>query len=206
MAIANYTDLQAAVTNWLNRSDLASRIPEFIALGEADMRRNLRLKSTYGVLTLTAGSDVVTLPSLAAEVRSIRLDTANYQHALRLTTPAVLADLRQVASGLPHYYAVIDLQAHLDRPADIAYVCEIVYYEKLAILTGGAPTNATLTDSPDLYLYAALKEAAPYLEHDERNPMWAQKYRQALEDENIRRERVELGGAPLNIGLPVVFG
>lgn len=34
MAISNYTELQTAVANWLDRDDLSARIPEFIGLCE----------------------------------------------------------------------------------------------------------------------------------------------------------------------------
>ena len=45
MAISNYSELQTAVANWLDRDDLTARIPEFIALAEARFNRVLRLRS-----------------------------------------------------------------------------------------------------------------------------------------------------------------
>jgi hypothetical protein len=81
-----------------------------------------------------------------------------------------------------------------------------VYFRPLSSLSDAVPTNATLSNSPDIYLFGTLKEAELYLEHDERNPVWAQKYRQAVSDENIARERAELGAAPASVKLPTVFG
>ena len=43
MAIGTYAELKTAVANWLDRDDLTDRIPEFIALAEAKMNRNLRI-------------------------------------------------------------------------------------------------------------------------------------------------------------------
>jgi len=37
MAISTFTELKTAVDNWLARTDLAGRAPEFIALAEARM-------------------------------------------------------------------------------------------------------------------------------------------------------------------------
>ena len=37
MALANYSDLQSAVAGWLNRTDLTSQIPDFIALAESKL-------------------------------------------------------------------------------------------------------------------------------------------------------------------------
>ena len=42
MAITTYSELQAAVGNWLDHGLFAARIPEFIALFEAAANRRLR--------------------------------------------------------------------------------------------------------------------------------------------------------------------
>jgi len=71
MAINTYATLQTAVANWLDRSDLTDRIPEFIALAEARMNRVLRLaimlnvdETTLGGATaLVAGTRDYALPS-----------------------------------------------------------------------------------------------------------------------------------------------
>ena len=42
MSITTYSELKTAVANWLNRDDLTSVIPDFIALTEADMDRKIR--------------------------------------------------------------------------------------------------------------------------------------------------------------------
>ena len=44
MAISTKAELHTAVANWLNRSDLTDRIPEFISLAEAGFNRNLRVR------------------------------------------------------------------------------------------------------------------------------------------------------------------
>jgi hypothetical protein len=42
MAISTYSELQSSMADFLNRSDLTSVIPTFIALGEARMNRDIR--------------------------------------------------------------------------------------------------------------------------------------------------------------------
>ncbi len=42
MAISTYAELQTATANWLDRTDLSSRIPEFIDLAEATFNRTIR--------------------------------------------------------------------------------------------------------------------------------------------------------------------
>ena len=42
ISFTNYEGLKAAVADWLGRDDLAERIPDFIALAERRMARELR--------------------------------------------------------------------------------------------------------------------------------------------------------------------
>jgi hypothetical protein len=39
MAINNYTELVAAIAEWLARDDLTARIPDFVTLAEAKINR-----------------------------------------------------------------------------------------------------------------------------------------------------------------------
>ena len=62
MAIGTYAELQTAVANWLDRDDLTDRIPEFIALAEAKMNRNLRISLMENVstaITMAAGHGTI---------------------------------------------------------------------------------------------------------------------------------------------------
>lgn len=208
MAISNYSELQTAVGNWLNRSDLTDRIPEFIALAEAEIKRKLRRKVVKAVLTIDAAEEA--LPSAAAELRSWRLNTstAAWNGPRDILSNEALNDYRTMfqSAGRPRYAAVVN-QTLLVVPApDQAYTAEIVYFEALTALSTSNTTNTTLTESPDLYLYGALKHAAPYLEHDERVPTWKGMFDAAIDELNLVREREEFGGAPLPVRLPVVFG
>jgi len=63
MTIATYSDLQAAIGNWLDHSLFASRTPEFIALFEASANRRLRVREQEGSTTLTPSAGAATLPA-----------------------------------------------------------------------------------------------------------------------------------------------
>ena len=72
MAIGTYAELQTAVANWLDRSDLTDRIQEFIDLSEARINRNLRLRlmETTATGTLVAGTRDYTLPTDYIQART----------------------------------------------------------------------------------------------------------------------------------------
>jgi hypothetical protein len=206
VAITSYTELQTAVGNWLDRTDLASRIPEFIALAEPKMRRLLRDRMVRASLTMLVGFDSLVPPTWVKEVLALRYNTSNREYALRGVTTVALADLRRSGSGVPRFYTVVNGQILFDVSADAEYTLEVIYIENITPLSAGNPTNSTLTNSPDIYLYGALVEAEPYLEHDERVSLWETRFVQAISDENVFRERTELSGAPMEMRLPVVFG
>lgn len=206
MAITTYSELQtAASTNWLARSDLANRVKEFIALAEADIRRDLRRKSVRASLA-SGTTGTATVPATAAEIRAIRFNTSSLKYPLTRLTEAALADVRRTDSGRPHYFAVVGDEILWDVTPDTSYDLEITYFEKLVPLSDAAPVNSTLTESPDIYLYGTLIHSAPYLEHDERVATWRDFYDRAVVKENIDRERKELTGGLVIVNLPVVFG
>ena len=57
MAVTTYAELQTALDNWLARTDLQSRHPEFIALAEARMNRELETRGQAKRVTTTTTAD-----------------------------------------------------------------------------------------------------------------------------------------------------
>ena len=58
-------------------------------------------------------------------------------------------------------------------------------------------TNWLLGAEPELYLYAALLKSAPYTVDDERLPIWASLYTDALNRLNISSKVALVSGGPL---------
>jgi hypothetical protein len=59
----------------------------------------------------------------------------------------------------------------------------------LAKLSDANTSNWLLERHPDVYLYGALLQAAPYLRDDERVALWTPLYGQAIEDMILQNER-----------------
>lgn len=203
----DYVGLKTAVAVWLNRTDLTDVIPGFIKLAEAQISR--RLRRTTMRATVTVSDAAYVLSAAVAELRSIRLVTADQRRDLPITicTPEILAQHRATwsAVGRPRYAAVVGGSLLLVPAPDIAYSMEMSYFPKLIPLSGSNLTNIVLTEAPDLYLYGALKAAAPYLEHDERIPVWDAGFETALSELGIVREREEFNASLRPARLPRVF-
>lgn len=56
------------------------------------------------------------------------------------------------------------------------------YYAKIPALSNTTTTNWLLTKSPQLYLYGALVEAAPYMMDDQRAVVWGTLFEKAIKD------------------------
>lgn len=195
MALTNYTELKSAIATWLNRTDLTAAIPDFITLAEKQIARKLRRTTVIESVSFAAATPTYTLPATVAELRSVRLATAtpSLNEPLRVVSKPVLDEHRArfTANGRPRYAAVVGGTLHLAPVPDILYSAELTYFQKLVPLTTGAPTNIVLTEAPDAYLFGALKEAAPYLEHDERVELWEMKFNAAIAAMNEVLQREE---------------
>lgn len=207
--INTYALLQTAVANWLARDDLTARLPDFIAIAEDEIQRIVRRKTIRADLVVSTLATV--LPATCAELRSAYPRTASPTRdlPLKISSPEVLAEQRaaRTVSGRPVYGAVIDGTLLVAPTPDQAYTFETIYYEKLVPLDNAThTTNSILTENADIYLWGALKESAPYLQHDERIEIWENKFYKAVDQLNAAREREESNASIRPIRLPVVFG
>lgn len=208
MALTNYATLCLAVADWLARDDLTAVIPEFVTLAEAEMKRRIRRSST--LTTITVDSDAITPPTDMAELRSIRLvsDLPSLDTPLRLCTAEMLADRKARSGGVagrPTDVAYIAGEICFAPEPDQDYTAEIIYFTQLTPLTG-TDSNTILDEAPDAYLYGALLQAEPYLEHDDRIPVWKEKFDDAIEQLNKVRSDEEHNASLSAARLPVVFG
>lgn len=207
MGLSTRDDLKNAIAAWLNRDDLTERLDDFIRLAESTMVRRLRRKTVRAAITLTGAE--VPLPAGCAELRSIRLNAGPRLGApLRIGTYEMVAERANSgpATGTPRLACVVNATLLLAPAPDQPYAAEIVYFETLTPLSAANAANSTLLEAPDAYLYGALMEAEPYLENDERAPLWERKFEKALAELESAREREEFNASLRPVRLPVVFG
>ena len=203
MAISNYAELQTATANWLDRTDLTDRIPEFIDLAESTFNRTIRNRQMITKNdSYSLDGRYVNLPTDTLEVIRIVVDV-NPQITLQYLTPEEIAEMRSSTStGRPQYYTVIGgstNQIELLRSPDQTYTSSIVYYTKIPALSDSATTNWLLTNNPDIYLFGTLVEAFPYLMNDERMPMWNARLDKALNELKLQGEREMHTGSSLRM-------
>lgn len=212
MALDTYAHLQTAVLKWLNResdTDLAAQLPDHIALAEARMKRLLRRSETR--TTISVAAEAVNPPADMAELRSIYLASGSPSSdvPLRICTPGMLAERRARnagTTGRPTDVGYVAGQLLFAPEPDQTYTAEIIYFTQLTPLSNTNPVNAVLQEAPDAYLFGTLVELAPYLEDDDRIPVWDKKFLDAIDQLNDVRDREQFSAAPAALRLPFVIG
>lgn len=186
MPIDTYNDLKSAVADWLADDGLTAVIPQFIALAEAQIGRQVRHYKMMKRQTATLDDKYLSVPSDWIETLRIHLQTTPPQN-LRLV-PAEEA-LAASATGRPTKYAHIGEFFQVSPAPDQSYTAELFYYRTIPALSDTAQSNWLLTEAPDVYLYGALTQSAPYLVEDARVATWGQLYSGAVNDLNRASRR-----------------
>jgi hypothetical protein len=180
MAFENYSALVASITSWLmNRQDLATQIPEFIALAEADLNTRLRDRRMHKRVEATTTCATVKLPKDWLEAVEVHVVGCRPLNVLSLDQ---LHSMRaQYAMHRPPHpvgFAFVDSAVEFvpapseSRPEKI----RMTYFSRLPPLGEENATNWALEQEPSLYLYGALLQAAPFLIDDERVDTWRKLY------------------------------
>ena len=191
MAITNYSELKEAISSWLDRSDLDSVIPDFIALAEARHRRDFKLRrmETRVTANTISGTEYYSLPDNFVAMRNIQLNT-DPKTALEYLTPEQMDRVNAGSStGKPKAYSIIGNNIQLRPIPDSVYQIEMLYFKYFTALSDSNTTNDMLTFHPDAYLYGALVEAEPYLQNDKRIQVWSGYYDRAKQDIISSNER-----------------
>ena len=192
MAISTYSELKAAIVDWMARSDLSGNAADFITLGEARLNRLLDPVGTTALLTGVNGSQTVDISSLSVqEPQNVYITQGETEYYL---TPRALGTYSTTAlEGIPSIWSIEGNRITFDRPLNDAYPLRFVYLGRFA-LSDLAPTNEFLTNNPDLYLAASMVWGCGYVK-DQAGGVWKQmldEFTAEVAAENSRKKRSQL--------------
>jgi hypothetical protein len=190
--IVDYASLQTAVTEYLARDQdatLVARIPTFIQLAEAKFNRQLfarqmEQRATALVDTSSSEPEFISLPADFQSMRRVRLSSVAGKPCLEFKSGTQIDEYRfgiSNVAGRPRYFTVFGDEVELAPTPDAAYTVEMVYRKSIPALASNG-INWLLTLAPDLYLYGALLESAPYIKEDARIQTWGLGFTTALND------------------------
>ena len=132
MPITNYTELQSAVADFLNRDDLTATIPTFIDMAEASLNRDLRHWRNENRAIAPVNSRYSALPSDFVE--PIRMELADDKTRVTLMSHYEMQQQREVTNdkvGKPINYNITQGEIELFPTPDGTYTLEMYYYGKI---------------------------------------------------------------------------
>lgn len=175
-----YTELVAAIADFLNRDDLTVAIPSFVQLAHAQLEKEVVHWRREVRQDAEIDSRYIGVPADFREV--IRWEILSGGLIARGSRDAFVA--RRAGgdvAGAPQEYALSGGALEVWPTPDRVYSTELLYKAALPkIGPGGDETSWLLQESPGCYLYGALRASAPYLHDDARLQLWDGLYSQCL--------------------------
>lgn len=182
MALATYTDLLAAIPDWMGRtrdSNIANRAADFIALFEARVARDFRVAQMEVQYLLAVASEFVPLPSDFLEMRNIYIQANPTQALDQIGLQTLREQYDESWTGTPQVFAISNGELTFAPVPDTVYAAQMVYYAWTPLSTAN-PTNWLLTQYPDLYLFGSLIEAKSFIEDGEAVAAWEARFDKAF--------------------------
>lgn len=199
-----YSSLFADLQNYLERGTASdtiviNQLPRLINLAERAIATKLKIQGfiTPVVSSLIAGTSVyqkpngwrqtvsmnygeVSTPDPLAQNYRVPLFPRSYEYCRGYWPDANITDSTLV--NIPKFYADYDYNNWLIVPTPaINYPWEVNYYQQPPLLDNSNQTNWLTDFAPNLLLYRALMEAAPFLKNDERLQVWQAMYQEQLD-------------------------
>lgn len=173
MAITTYAELKTAIASWLERSDLTSRIPEFIALAQSRMYRGemgpdartwiippLRVRDMITTANISVTAGVGALPAGWLAFERLWIDAANQPNLKYLPVQTFYDNAGAHATGAASDTLAYTIEGSTIRTAaPMTETLKSVHYAKFTAMSADADHDWIMDNAPHAYLDGALSEA-----------------------------------------------
>lgn len=196
MNIATYTDLKAAVADWLNRDDVSdARLGDFVAMAENRIFKQLRIKELEAAASLTIDSQGrATFPADHLEPKDV----------LWADKPLARVSLTQYYSQSPVQGTPVCFSREGNyikfwpTPVEAATDGRLIYYARPTDLSSNQSSNAIFALAPELYLFGALIAGGTYLGMpQDRISLWSASFDEALNSLIKQSRQSDVSGATM---------
>ena len=197
---ASYATLQASLARWMHRDDLGDMLPEFIALAEARLNRDIRFRQQLTTIALTtvAGSPSISMPATWLEWKRLRLLEPDRE--LVFITPAQRIRRRGILElSAPTAYTIEGPSLMLLPTPNAVYTIEATFIARLPTLSATNPTTWLMTAHPSLYLWAVMAEAAVFVRDQALADSALTRYAQDLATAKAADNGARHSGSPLRM-------
>lgn len=200
--IASYSDLLHQLMRLIDGDDVsASSIPiaslqQILELGENRLYREIQTAQNEKTWNLAVAGNAVTLPA-----DFVSASVAHFGRApLEPIAEAELLERNVRATGESLYFARAGGSLTFSPPAADGASLQGRYYCRLPALSEETfSANALFSAAPDLFIFAALTESAPFFGQDTRIPLWNARYTGIRDTLNEQHHRAAYSGGRIKI-------
>lgn len=194
-AVANFSGLSTSIARWLNRTDLAAVIPDFVRMAESEFSRDTRLRSSFQVVDTGgyASAGEIPLPVDMLELRELSVDG-------KVLRELPYEDWRRLSDGL--YFARVGEVAHITGKPAAAY--GLKYLQKLPALVFQSDSNWLLREHYDVYLWKCCEMGSAWMRDPEAVASYSAKYESAVQQLLAANNAHKWAGASLAVMAPGV--
>jgi hypothetical protein len=215
--VASYGQLKSEVMGWLNRRDIGSLIPGWVAMVDTEIAETLRARCMVTSGTQLIKSPYFNLPPDFATMESIRDATtgelfdlkdewsghwaASFNGSDQTNTNAPCTAYRLV-------HDCIEFLPHPPQPLPDTWQPQQVlmgWYAKPQPLVNDSDTNTVLEDLYAVYLFGVCKYGAMFELDDDRAAQMDAAWQQAVTRANLWKQQSDYSGAPFRSELATVF-
>lgn len=202
--MASLNALANEVTGWLNRQDVASLIPGWVAMAETDIAMSLRARCMVARAMQPVDAAFITLPVDFCDMESMR--DAISGELLNLedqwTGPLGGDNRDQPVIAYRLVGNCIEFLPHpfVPDPPDPSWTPQAVnmnWFQRPVPLVNPQDTNAVLEQLYAIYLFGTCKYGAMYELDDVRAQQMSDAFDQAVTRANLWKQMSDYSGAPL---------
>lgn len=187
MALVNYNDLIVQVADWMHRSDLTTKIPDFVRMAESRMNADLDIRLLDKTVTINtvAAQATVPLPADFVRLRKLSANNGGVVCSLDYMPPELMEQRWGSYSAQPIHYHISGDSLALAPIPNAVYALTLEYYSTIAGLTPTNLTNVVFSAYPEMYLHCCLIFAAIYARDQELLAAMEAEYMNALKAVNL---------------------
>ena len=187
---ANFTALSRSIGRWLNRTNLADVIPDFVRMAEAEFARDPRIRSSFQTVVVDGYTPdgEISLPYDLLELQELRVAGAVHN-------PLPHADWRNRVTGA--YFTRIGNVVHITGKPAAAY--RLTYLQKLPQLAFPSDSNWLLREHYDVYLWKCCEQGSVWMRDVEATQGYNQKYEMAVQSLLTANNYHAWGGGPVEV-------
>jgi hypothetical protein len=203
--VTTYATLQTHLADVLNRTDLTDVLPNFIQQFEGVAKRGIilpdgtvvPLRNLVDRGSFQISADGTSLPTDIDSIESLYHDGPTYFGPITIVPADQIGPLKAAHgdTGVPQFAAITAGTLRFAPEPDATYTLKMTYWQKITALSASNTTNWLLTNHPDIYIYGALCESAPYLKDDARLALWkSELLERVFAHENSQQRKLWGGG------------